>query len=334
MSGIEPNYATADRYEMRFRRARRRRDDGDARSRALRCSRMICNGSRDIVVLSGSNLQNLNLPIDPNGVVYDALSRAPIAGATVDARCRERRRRARVVLLRSEPAEPSHAGRRLLQVRSELRRSGLPERRQLSAASDSAVRNGTWPVCPHIIPPQSDAGTAAFVVPSCPASIDDTVPATAQHCEAAPSEFQPPASVAPRTSGTSYYLHLTFDSSFVPGSSQIFNNHIPLDLDLDESVTVTKTTPLVHVSRGQLVPYIITLANGIGVNLSGRHRRRPLPGRLPLRRRLGAARRGAARAGARRVGSSCGRASRSRPTAATSCSCCWPSARASAKASS
>ena len=93
------------------------------------------------------------------------------------------------------------------------------------------------------------------------------MPATAQHCEAAPSEFQPPASVAPRTSGTSYYLHLTFDSSFVPGSSQIFNNHIPLDLDLDESVTVTKTTPLVHVARGQLVPYIITLANGIGVNL-------------------------------------------------------------------
>ncbi len=30
----------------------------------------------DIVVLSGSNLQNLNLPIDPNGVVYDSISRA------------------------------------------------------------------------------------------------------------------------------------------------------------------------------------------------------------------------------------------------------------------
>ena len=53
----------------------------------------------------------------------------------------------------------------------------------------------------------------------------------------------------------------------MPGSSQIFNNHIPLDLDLDESITVTKTTPLVHVARGQLVPYIITLTNGIGVNL-------------------------------------------------------------------
>jgi uncharacterized repeat protein (TIGR01451 family) len=118
-----------------------------------------------------------------------------------------------------------------------------------------------------IIPPQSSAATAAFVVPSCPASIDDAVPTTAQYCEAAPSEIQPPASVAPG-SGTNYYLHLTFDSSFVPGTSQIFNNHIPLDLDLDQSVTITKTTPMVNVVRGQLVPYMITIANGVGVNLS------------------------------------------------------------------
>ena len=120
----------------------------------------------------------------------------------------------------------------------------------------------------EIIPPQSSAATAAFVVPTCPASIDDAVPATAQHCEAAPSAVQPPASVAPRTSGTSYHLHMTFDSSFVPGSSQIFNNHIPLDLDLDESVTITKTTPTVNVARGQLVPYVITVANGVAVNLT------------------------------------------------------------------
>jgi uncharacterized repeat protein (TIGR01451 family) len=62
-------------------------------------------------------------------------------------------------------------------------------------------------------------------------------------------------------------MHLLLDDSFVPGTSQIFNNHIPLDLDLDESVTVSKTTTLVNVSRGQLVPYVITIANGIGVSL-------------------------------------------------------------------
>jgi large repetitive protein len=39
----------------------------------------------DIVVPSGGNLQGLNLPIDPNGVVYNAVTRAPIAGAHADA---------------------------------------------------------------------------------------------------------------------------------------------------------------------------------------------------------------------------------------------------------
>ena len=38
---------------------------------------------RDLVVPGGANLQDLNLPIDPNGVVYDALGRAPVAGATL-----------------------------------------------------------------------------------------------------------------------------------------------------------------------------------------------------------------------------------------------------------
>src|SRR5690606_2666363 len=87
------------------------------------------------------------------------------------------------------------------------------------------------------------------------------------HCEAAPSPLQPPSSVEPRSAGTRYHLHVVLDDSFVPGTSQLYNNHIALDLDLDDSVTVTKTTPLLYVSRGQLVPYVITVTNGIGVNL-------------------------------------------------------------------
>ena len=74
--------------------------------------------------------------------------------------------------------------------------------------------------------------------------------------------------MAPRTGGTSYHLHLTFDSSLVPGSSQIYNNHIPLDLDLDESVSSRRRRRSVNVARGQLVPYVITVANGIAVNLT------------------------------------------------------------------
>jgi uncharacterized repeat protein (TIGR01451 family) len=266
LSSIEPNYATTDTYELRFIRP------GAGATTALlgRADSAFTNGLQritDIVVVSGSNLQNLNLPIDPNGVVYDSLSRAPVPGATVtlasasgaalpSACFYDENQQGQVTLADgyykfdlsfADPACPS-GDSFLLQVTP-------PSAAYLRGVSE-------------IVPPLTSAATAAFAVPTCPASVDDAVPATAQHCEAAPSAVQPPAAVAARTSGTNYYLHLTFDSSFVPGSSQIFNNHIPLDLDLDQSVVITKTTPMVNVVRGQLVPYTITVANGVAVNLT------------------------------------------------------------------
>ncbi|MEJ2385264.1 MAG: hypothetical protein P8Y54_12890 [Xanthomonadales bacterium] len=53
----------------------------------------------------------------------------------------------------------------------------------------------------------------------------------------------------------------------MPGSSQLFNNHIPVDPRLDGAVAVTKTTPMLHVTRGQLVPYVITVSNSFGADL-------------------------------------------------------------------
>jgi uncharacterized repeat protein (TIGR01451 family) len=266
MSGVVPNYNTTDTYELRFRRP------GAGANTALlgRADSEFTNGLQeitDIVVMSGSNFQNFNLPIDPNGVVYDSLSRATIAGATVSlvapgsgtplpsACFYDPNQQGQVTLgdgwykfdlSFADPACPS-GGSYLLTVTP-------PSAAYLTAVST-------------IIPPLSSTATAPFGVPSCPGSIDDAVLATTQHCEATASELQPPASVPAGTAGTNYHLHLTFDDSFVPGTSQIFNNHIPLDLDLDDSISVTKTTPLLYVSRGQVVPYVITLTNGIGVNL-------------------------------------------------------------------
>ena len=43
--------------------------------------------------------------------------------------------------------------------------------------------------------------------------------------------------------------------------AQIFNNHIPVDPILEGAVAITKTTPMVNVTRGQMVPYTITVSN-------------------------------------------------------------------------
>ena len=60
---------------------------------------------------------------------------------------------------------------------------------------------------------------------------------------------------------------LRLDDSQSPGSSQLFNNHVPLDPRLDGAVSVTKTSPMLSVSRGQLVPYVITVSNSFGADL-------------------------------------------------------------------
>jgi uncharacterized repeat protein (TIGR01451 family) len=75
--------------------------------------------------------------------------------------------------------------------------------------------------------------------------------------------------VTARSAGTQYYLNLALDGTAVPGSSQIYNNHIPLDPQLAGAFSITKTTPLVNVTRGQLVPYTITIRNAIGASLQG-----------------------------------------------------------------
>ena len=112
-----------------------------------------------------------------------------------------------------------------------------------------------------IIPPTSSASTAAFPVPACPGRAGDAIPGTTQFCEVQPSEFPPAASVQPRSAGTTYQVRLKLDNSQIPGSSQVFNNHIPVDPLVPGLLTLTKTTSVVNVTRGQLVPYTITANN-------------------------------------------------------------------------
>jgi uncharacterized repeat protein (TIGR01451 family) len=118
-----------------------------------------------------------------------------------------------------------------------------------------------------VIPPLTDATTPTFSVPACPGSAADAIPATATYCEAQASELAPTVAVPPNTAGTNYYLHMTFNNTVIPGSSQIFNNHIAIDPRLNNAVSITKVALLQNVTRGQLVPYEITVNNTLAVTL-------------------------------------------------------------------
>jgi uncharacterized repeat protein (TIGR01451 family) len=264
---VAPNDVTGGPYELRFRAP------GAGASTAMLglADSPFTDGLQqidDIVVSSGAVVQGLNLPIDPNGVVYNSMARVPVVGATLtllDAGgsplptiCFDDAAQQGQVTLAdgyykfdvnfNDPACPS-GGDYLIGV--------------------TPPPGGTYVAgYSQIIPPTSDASTAAFSVPACPGSGADVIPGTPLFCEVQPSELAPAISVPPRSAGTIHHVHLMLDDSQVPGTSQIFNNHIPLDPELSGSVAISKTTPQIYVTRGQMVPYVITVNNVAGLSLT------------------------------------------------------------------
>ena len=266
IASVAPNTASGTAYELRFHAP----DAGPSSAKLGRASSPFTNGLQqigDVVVASGSNLQQLNLPIHPNGVVYASVARTPIGGAML-----------RLLDASSQTALPSACLDDPVQQGQITRGDGY-YKFDINFSDPACPSGGRYlisvtppggaftPGYSQLIPPTSGPATAALSVPACPGSVNDAVPATTSYCEAQTSEFAPPASVPARTPGTTYHVHLLLDGSHSPGSSQIFNNHIPIDPVLAGLVAVTKTTPSLYVSRGQLVPYEITFATDQGVEI-------------------------------------------------------------------
>ena len=261
-SSVPPTDGTANLYELRFTAPGAGPNTaklGKADSAFTNWLQRITN----IAVPSGSNLQNLNLLMGPNGLVYNSLTRAPIAGATL------KMLRGTTPLPATCFDDPAQQG--------QITQAGGYYRFDVNFSDPACPSGGSYlivvtaPTSNYVageslvIPPSSNAATAPFSVSTCPTDALPVVP----YCEAQTSEFAPPPSVAARSAGTQYYLNLALDGTAVPGSSQIYNNHIPLDPQLAGAFSITKTTPLVNVTRGQLVPYTITISNVIGASLQG-----------------------------------------------------------------
>jgi uncharacterized repeat protein (TIGR01451 family) len=265
---VDPNDTNGVQYEIRFRAP------GAAPNTALLglADSPFTNGLQqisDIDVPPGINVQGLNLPIDPNGTVYNSMSRIPVAGATltllnagsgspVPATCfpANAAQQGQVTLADGwykfdiifDPVNCPSGGAYLIQV---------------------TVPSGTTyaPAPSQIIPPPPGDATTPFSVPVCPGNVvmGDAIPITNQYCEVQLTALAPAPSIPPVDPRTVYHIHLRLDDSLTPGSSQIFNNHIPIDPVLNGTIAISKTTPLLNVTRGQLVPYVITANNVSGM---------------------------------------------------------------------
>ena len=263
VSGLVPNAGTTDVYELRFRAA----GAGANTASMGQGDSPFTNGPQRIsaiTVSSGANLQNLNLPLWPNGVVYNSVQvdnsgkHPPVAGA-----------RLALVNAATGAALPSQCFDDPVQQNQVTASDGF-YKFDLNFSNDACrVSSYLIKVTPPatgymnmpsqvIALPQDNTAATPYSVPDCPG---DAVPGDA-YCEAMASAAPPLQSVSPDS--IKYYLYLRLSNGTVPGQSQIFNNSIPVDPVLDGAVAISKTTPLVNVTRGALVPYTITLTNVYG----------------------------------------------------------------------
>jgi large repetitive protein len=186
----------------------------------------------------GGNLADQNLPIDPSGVVYDAITRAPVAGA-------------RVSLLDANGAplpiscylDPSQAGQVtgsdgyyrfdiVAGAAAQCPTSRTEYRLQVSAPTGYADPESTVIAAQNGALNVAGLGNPAAVVPGA----------------RAPRAGDP----------TTYYLAFWIAS----GDAHVVNNHIPLDPFLTRApLLVTKTSEKRTASTGDLVPYTITVRN-------------------------------------------------------------------------
>jgi uncharacterized repeat protein (TIGR01451 family) len=262
-SGLAPNAGTSELYELRFRAP----GAGPNTASMGLADSPFTNGPQrisGITVASGANLQNLNLPLWPNGTVYNSVARVPVAGARVT-----------MGNAANGAALPSQCFDDPVQQNQVTAADGF-YKFDLNFSDASCTAGGGYliGVTPpatgymsapsRIIPPASSDNTAPFSVPDCPGDALPAVP----YCEAVASATVPPASILPGTTGTVYYLHLLLSNGNVPGQSQIFNNPIPIDPELYGAVAISKTSSLTNVTRGTLVPYTITVTNVFGAPLS------------------------------------------------------------------
>ncbi|WGL16337.1 hypothetical protein PVT68_16400 [Microbulbifer bruguierae] len=223
---------------------------------------------RDIYIDSGSNPQTLNLPITPNGVIYDSVLRAPVNGA-------------RVRLLGASSGQPlPDSCFDDPKQQNQVTLTGGFYKFDVNFSSAACAVNADYLIevdvpsedyvsgPSQIIPPQTGVDTGSFDVAACLGSAADMIPGTPDHCEVQLSVLPPSIDMDARSSETDYYLRVNLDDSNQPGSSQLFNNHIALDPQLEGALALTKTAAMLNVTRSQLVPYTITFSNSLPVPMT------------------------------------------------------------------
>ncbi len=212
-NGINPG----DRYRVRFRHP-----DTDVAWREL----------DRLTLLSGMIATDQDLPIQPTGIVFDAVTRQPVAGVTVTI---------------TGPAgfDPS-----LHLLPGELgQQTQADGMYRLELSTERGAPAGTYQIA--IAPPQTYS-------PSFPSTMLPPQPGSyhpGQSGSPVVTSSDPPA----QGEAGRYYLSFVLDAA----GSQMVNNHIPVDPILEGSILLTKTAAKRSATVGDIILYTVKLENQI-----------------------------------------------------------------------
>ncbi|MBX3668351.1 MAG: DUF11 domain-containing protein [Rhodocyclaceae bacterium] len=212
-------------------------------------------------VAPGANIVKQNLPLDPSGVTYDSTTRARVGGATV-------------TLIGPPGFDPNiHLIGGAANQTQVTGPDGIYQFVLLPGApGDNGVADTPGTYTLSTTAPAGYLPGTSLVLPPCATTLnvgapppDPALVQTSDNPPAAGATRQDPATCPGASAGlgigadsTRYYLSFVLTTN---ASANVVNNHIPFDPLTGNTLVVTKTTPLVNVSRGDLVPYTITAAN-------------------------------------------------------------------------
>lgn len=206
----------------------------------------------NIVIAPNAEITEQNLPLDPAGVVYDSVTRAPVAGA---------------VIAIAGPAGFDPARHLLGGAAAASQTTGLDGMYQFYLMND--YPSGNYTLLINGTPNGYQPG-ASLKLPACASVLQvgaSASPALVQRADNAPAsnvpQHAPAACVGTGPSGadtTQYYLSFNVNANAAP----IVNNHLPVDRTETAGLVLSKTGDKRQIEFGESLLYTLTLRQTAG----------------------------------------------------------------------